>query len=119
MGWTEKEGIGLTNKRTSALVEPELRPKGLGLGAGPSKKHRFEADDPKASEESLKFVKGAYLQILNGKHTDEYGQLIGFDDGMNRILVKLTDSHNTISVLQHSARLIHKKEYLKMTEYKR
>ena len=29
MGWSEKNGIGLTNKRTSEMVEVELRPKGF------------------------------------------------------------------------------------------
>jgi hypothetical protein len=28
MGWNEKSGIGLTNKRSCAVFEPELRPKG-------------------------------------------------------------------------------------------
>ena len=28
MGWNEKIGIGLTNKRSCAVFEPELRPKG-------------------------------------------------------------------------------------------
>ena len=31
MGWSEKNGIGLTNKRTSEMVEVELRPKGFYL----------------------------------------------------------------------------------------
>jgi len=33
MGWKAEEGIGLKNKRVVEMREPEVRPRGLGLGA--------------------------------------------------------------------------------------
>lgn len=33
MGWKKSEGIGLRNKAVVEMKEPELRPRGLGLGA--------------------------------------------------------------------------------------
>ncbi len=119
MGWNEKTGIGLTNKRSADLFIPQVRPKGLGLGAGLSnKKHRPGEDEERSSnqENSLKYVKGAYLQILSGKHQDEYGQLVSFDDGLNRILIKLHDSQETISILQSLTRLVSKSDYARATE---
>ncbi len=121
MGWNEKTGIGLTNKRSADLFIPEVRPKGLGLGAGLSnKKNRPNEEDERSKssnqDNSLKYVKGAYVQILSGKHQDEYGQLISFDDGLNRILIKLHDSQETISILQSLTRLVSKSDYARATE---
>jgi len=33
MGWSKSEGIGLSNKKVVDTVEPQIRPRGLGLGA--------------------------------------------------------------------------------------
>ena len=123
MGWSEKSGMGLTNKRSIPVYEPELRPKGLGLGAGSNKKPRpgeSGATDSGTSQESstssLKYVKGAYVQILNGKRLNEYGQIVSFDDGLNRILVKLASDDTTISLIQNYTRLLTKTEYMNATE---
>lgn len=116
MGWSEKNGMGLTNKRSIPVYEPELRPKGLGLGAGSSKKSRpGESDDSRNGQESntnLKYVKGAYVKILNGKHMDEYGQIVSFDDGLNRVIVKLASDDSTISLIQNYTKLLSKSEFL-------
>lgn len=116
MGWSEKGGIGLTNKRSCAVVEPELRPKGLGLGAafGKKKQKTGEADqgeNDSKKDDSLRYVKGAYVEILNGKYKDEIAQIVSFDDGLNRILVKLVDIDQTVSLLQNFTRLVSKSEY--------
>lgn len=113
MGWSEKSGIGLGNKRAPTVYEPELRPKGLGLGAGFNSKKPKHGDD--SAESSLKYVKGAYVQILDGKNKNDYGQVAGFDDGMNRILIKLTDDDKIISIIQNYTRLVTKSEYSKQT----
>ena len=44
MGWKETDGIGISNKRKVKMVEPELRPRGLGLGANLNKKHKGDED---------------------------------------------------------------------------
>ena len=117
-----KSGMGLTNKRSISVYEPELRPKGLGLGAGSSKKIRpGESDDTRSGQESssssnLKYAKGAYVQILNGKHTDEYGQIVSFDDGLNRVIVKLASDDSSISLIQNYTKLLSKNDFMEATE---
>jgi len=121
MGWSEKNGIGLTNKRTSDLIVPELRPKGLGLGAGFNKKSKANDDDryKQQSESNLTYKKGAFLKIIDGKHRGEYGELVSFDDGLNRILVRLQDSDQTVSMIQSLTQLISRNEYEKAQKSKR
>jgi hypothetical protein len=118
MGWNEKEGIGLTNKRTFAFVEPELRPKGLGLGAGFNKKKERSSNEQEEESGGLKFVKGAFVQILSGKYRDDIGQIVSFDDGLNRVLVKLAISDQNVSVIQSYTKLISKSEYESLAKKK-
>jgi hypothetical protein len=116
MGWNEKEGLGLTNKRSFQLKDFELRPKGLGLGAGFSnKKTKTESNSSsdRSSSLTLSYTKGAYVEILSGKHQDEIGHIVSFDDGLNRIMVKLARDDQTISILQTLTRLLSKSEYEK------
>ena len=120
MGWNEKEGLGLTNKRTFQLKDVELRPKGLGLGAGfNSKKQKTEGSersdaDTSSSSSKLSYSKGAYVEIMAGKHEGELGQVVSFDDGLNRILVRLARNDQTLSIIQTLTRLITKHEYEKL-----
>jgi hypothetical protein len=122
MGWSEKSGMGLSNKRSIPVYEPELRPKGLGLGAGSGTKKlrpgETESDSKPVQESTLKYVKGAYVQILNGKHANDYGQIVSFDDGLNRIIVKLASDDTTISLIQNYTKLLSKNDYLDATERK-
>ncbi|CAF0797414.1 unnamed protein product [Brachionus calyciflorus] len=118
MGWSEKSGIGLTNKRSFQVVEPELRPKGLGLGAGFNKKSKTDEKD--SSENSnLKYRKGAYVEILTGKYQNEYGEILGFDDGLNRVLIKVFDANETVSLLQNFTKLISKSDYEALSKRRR
>lgn len=118
MGWSEKTGIGLTNKRSFQVVEPELRPRGLGLGAGFGKKQK--KNDAEFNQKSkLVYRKGAYVEILSGKYDGEFGEIIGFDDGLNRILVKLFNYNENISLLQNLTKLISKSEYESVRKRKR
>jgi G patch domain/KOW motif-containing protein len=120
MGWSEKNGIGLTNKRTSDLIVPELRPKGLGLGAGFNKKGRPDDDNryKQQTESNLTYKKGAFLKIIDGKHRGEYAELVSFDDGLNRILVRLQESDQTVSMIQSLTQLISRSEYEKAQKRK-
>lgn len=121
MGWSEKDGIGKTNKKVVKLTDIEVRPRGLGLGASWStKKSNGEANGTSRNDDDgLSYIKGAYLQIINGKHDSEYAQLVSFDDGLNRILVKLANSNETVSVLQTCTRLVTRSEYDKRMSYKK
>jgi hypothetical protein len=104
------KGIGKTNKQQVKMIEPESRPRGLGLGANLNKKQKLDAGGVNA-EQNLSYVKGAYLRITSGKDDSKYGQLVSFDDGLNRILVKLADNSQTVSILQSNTQLVTKKEY--------
>ena len=115
MGWNEKEGIGLTNKRVSSMVEPELRPKGLGLGAGSAKKAKSD-ENKEETDNGLRYIKNAYVQITAGKNKNEYGQIVGFDNGLDRIIIKLGNNDQSLSFLQTCTRLVSKSEFLNATE---
>lgn len=118
MGWSEKTGIGLTNKRSFQVVEPELRPRGLGLGAGFGKKQK--KNDTESNDKSkLVYRKGAYVEILSGKYDGEYGEIIGFDDGLDRILVKVFNYNESVSLLQNLTKLISKSDYDSVRKRKR
>lgn len=110
MGWSEKSGIGKTNKQITTTAQPELRPRGLGLGASlnPTKKLKSDDNDEK---NKLSYVKGAYLKIIGGKYKGEYGQLMGFDDGLNRILVKIYSNDKIESLVMSNTELVTKDEY--------
>lgn len=82
-----------------------------------SKKHKSDKNQEK-DESNLRYAKGAYIQITNGKNIDEYGQIVGFDDGLDRILVKLTSNDQTVSLLQSCTQLVSKSDFIKATEKK-
>lgn len=113
MGWKETEGIGKTNKQAIEMKLPELRPRGLGLGAGSSLSGKNKKIKVDHNDKELQYVKNAYLKIISGKHMNEYAQLVSFDDGLNRILVKLASDNQTISILQTGTELVTRKEYEK------
>lgn len=113
MGWTEKGGIGMTNKRKIAVVEPEIRPKGLGLGAGASSKKKSREEEAKRQAEaaSLRYVKGAYVEITGGKNKDDVGQIVGFDDANDRLFIKSPSADKLLNVLQSCTQLLTKSEF--------
>ena len=112
MGWNEKEGIGKTNKQNVKISDIEVRPRGLGLGVAFNKKKDKQIDEENI-EDRLSYVKGAFLEILVGKHANKYAQLVSFDDGLGKIIVKLVDDNETLSVLQVCTRLVSKSEVYK------
>lgn len=121
MGWSEKTGIGLTNKGPASVFQPELRPKGMGLGAGASKQPQNNSNNNNnitSEGANLIYAKDACVQITHrgSRHDREYGVLVSFDDGLNRIMVKLHESGETISLLQQLTRLVTKSDYRKATE---
>lgn len=115
MGWSEKGGLGL-NKRQSDVIEVECRPRGLGLGAGSSKKKKTEEIEAKNAEDGLRYIKGAYVQITNGKNENEYGKIVSFGDGLSRIIVELNNGDDKFSVLQACTKLVTRHEYKRATE---
>lgn len=58
------------------MLEPKIRPKGLGLGANPAALKKATASDkPKEGEESLKLIVNAYVQVVDGRNQGMYGQV--------------------------------------------
>lgn len=69
-------GMGLKDEeiRNAKSKEPELRPKGMGLGADKVARPQKLLVAPSANE-VLEIKKNACVKILAGKHKDLYGQV--------------------------------------------
>lgn len=68
--------------------EPELRPKGLGLGANKLVKSENAKNAKDDSGKELQLVKGAFVKIIAGTHKGNYCEVQGLDDEAGRIIVK-------------------------------
>lgn len=110
MGWKPGEPIGDTNKSIAAIVEPKIRPKGLGLGAeiAPPKS---VGNLTKAEAKQLILGKGAYVCVQSGEHKGFYGQIECFDDDMSRATVKLALKNIHIYIPVPLLQLVDKKEF--------
>ncbi|GJQ87775.1 hypothetical protein Trydic_g18634 [Trypoxylus dichotomus] len=89
MGWTESTGIGKNNKRVSKPIEPELRPRGMGLGANKIINHKQEVVKlSRGREDELSLVKGSFAKIIAGNNKGNYCEVVGLDDESGRVIVK-------------------------------
>uniref|UniRef100_A0A8C1D5M3 G-patch domain and KOW motifs-containing protein n=1 Tax=Cyprinus carpio carpio TaxID=630221 RepID=A0A8C1D5M3_CYPCA len=125
MGWKQGEGIGHTFKQDVKPIEHQLRPKGLGLGADRSAIRDLEPGVPKRppkpgeekkEEEALVLGPGGYVQVLAGAHKDLYGKIEGVDPDNARVVVKLAIGGKTVTIIQHSLKLVTRKEYDKYSK---
>lgn len=100
MGWTSGAAIGKTNAGLFNPIDVKVRPKGLGLGAEP----RTPPPPPKgakdqrttnngtssAKSDAPAIIKvGSNVRILDGKHRDRVGEVIGIDGDSDRYDVRL------------------------------
>merc|ERR1719219_1400171 len=108
MGFKEGEGIGGFKKEVVPIFDPQVRPKGLGLGASRPKKNEKVA---KEGEEKLELKKGAHVKIVNGVNKGLYGEVEGLDEENGRVIVKLALSKNTTSVSENIIELVSKSEF--------
>ncbi|XP_043259629.1 G-patch domain and KOW motifs-containing protein-like [Colletes gigas] len=111
MGWQPGKGIGKNEKLVAAVI-PELRPKGMGLGADKVTSQKNSKDSKKPDEE-LKIEKGTFVKIIAGKQSNNYGQIEGFDDDAGRLIIKLALGGNSISVNEFMVQPVTKSEYSK------
>lgn len=76
-GMAMLRGMGLKDEeiRAKSTKDPELRPRGMGLGADKLAKPKKLLVAP-AANETLEIKKGACVRILAGKYKDLYGQVI-------------------------------------------
>ncbi|XP_043277517.1 G-patch domain and KOW motifs-containing protein [Venturia canescens] len=88
MGWKPEEGIGKNAKLVTASL-PELRPRGMGLGADKVTLQKQKASARSKEEEKLKVEKGSFVKIIAGKFKNNYGQIVCFDDEAGRLMVKM------------------------------
>ena len=108
MGFKEGEGIGGFKKEVVPIFDPQVRPKGLGLGASRPKKNEKVA---KEGEEKLELKKGAHVKIESGVNKGLYGEVEGLDEENGRVIVKLALSKNTTSVSENIIELVSKTEF--------
>ena len=117
MGFKKEEGIGGFKKAAIECIEPEIRPKGLGLGASRSNKEATKSHGH--AEEDLTLAKGAYVFIERGSRQDKdidqygtrYGQVEGLNEETARVVVKLALGGVTFSLSENILRVVPKSEY--------
>ncbi|XP_050421917.1 G-patch domain and KOW motifs-containing protein [Adelges cooleyi] len=120
MGWKADKGIG-KNAQLIAASMPELRPKGMGLGADKVVK---SAQKTKDTNEELKLANGSYVQFDCGRLDGQYGQVMGFDEGAARVMVKMARTGQMEKVGENTFSLVTKSDYdknskvLNIKEYK-
>ncbi|XP_012281720.1 G-patch domain and KOW motifs-containing protein [Orussus abietinus] len=111
MGWQPGKGIGRNEKVVAATI-PELRPKGMGLGADKVTLQK-QKEVKRKDEEQLKLVKGAFVKIIAGKYNNNYGEIEGLDDDAGRLIVKLALGGNIVSLNEFMVQAVTKDEYSK------
>ncbi|TNN73248.1 G patch domain and KOW motifs-containing protein [Liparis tanakae] len=120
MGWNKEEGIGRTFKQHVEAIEPELRPKGLGLGADRSAikdleptrhKRPPKPGDEKAKEDELVMGPGGCVLVESGAHKELYGKIEGIDADNARVVVKLAIGGRSATISQYAIKLVGRKEY--------
>ncbi|XP_065103543.1 G-patch domain and KOW motifs-containing protein [Paramisgurnus dabryanus] len=126
MGWKQGEGIGRTFKQDVKPIEHQLRPKGLGLGADRSAVKDLEPGRPQwppkpgeersKEDEALVLGPGGCVMVLAGAHKELYGKIEGVDPDNARVVVKLAIGGNTVTIIQHSIKLVTHKEYDKYSK---
>ncbi|XP_030760419.1 G-patch domain and KOW motifs-containing protein [Sitophilus oryzae] len=114
MGWKEGMPIGKKVSKSAVLPEPELRPKGLGLGASKmiqSEKSNNKQLDKEGNE--LILVKGAYAKIIAGAQKGNYCQVQGFDEDGGRVIIKVHPKSEIININEIMLMPVTKEEFSK------
>ena len=83
----------------------------MGLGADKAQIQKQIAASKSAEAENLKLVKGAYVKIIIGKHSGNYGQIEGLDDDAGRLIIKLAIGGSVISVNESMVHPVSRNEY--------
>jgi len=109
MGWKEGQGIGGFKNEVVPIFDPQVRPKGLGLGA--TRKSNDKQTVVKEGEEKLELKKGAFVKIESGVKKGLYGEIEGLDEENARVIIKLAVNKDVTSVSENSIQLVTKSEY--------
>jgi G patch domain/KOW motif-containing protein len=97
--------------RSYTPVEPQIRPKGLGLGAEVSVKQQISKISQNIAEEELQLKKGSFVCVEFGPHKGSYGMIEDFDDDLSRVTVKLTIKKESIKIPIALLRVVPKNEF--------
>lgn len=107
MGWKPTKGVG-KNSQIIAASLPEIRSKGMGLGADKLIK---SVQKTQSSEEELKLKQGSFVQFIIGKLNGQYGQVCGFDELSSRVIVKVSRTGDLENVSENLFTLVTKSDY--------
>ncbi|NP_001233090.1 uncharacterized protein LOC100568797 [Acyrthosiphon pisum] len=107
MGWKPTKGVG-KNSQIIAASLPEIRSKGMGLGADKLIKSVQKTQN---SEEELKLKQGSFVQFIIGKLNGQYGQVCGFDELSSRVIVKVSRTGELENVSENLFNLVTKSDY--------
>ncbi|CAH0555909.1 unnamed protein product [Brassicogethes aeneus] len=113
MGWSESSGIGKNPTKNALLSAPELRPKGLGLGA--SKQVLSEKPKGAVDKEGKELIikKGAYAKIIAGANKGNYCEVQGLHDEAGRVIVKTSLKKEILNVNEFLIVAVTSEEYAK------
>lgn len=96
--------------RVVVPIEPELRPRILGVGKLAMQKPNGQT---KQEEKELQMDCGSCVKIIAGKRSNTYGQIEGFDQQAGRIFVKMALDGDVVSVDENLIQTVTKAEYAK------
>ncbi|KAL1490246.1 hypothetical protein ABEB36_012973 [Hypothenemus hampei] len=112
MGWKEGMGIGRNVSKTASVSVPELRPKGLGLGA--SKLIQKESNRPQDKDGNELVLKtGAFAKVIAGPQKDNYCEVQGFDEDAGRVVVKVYPKGEILNINEIMLMVTTKEEFCK------
>ncbi|XP_058825478.1 G-patch domain and KOW motifs-containing protein [Topomyia yanbarensis] len=95
---------------------PDVRPKGMGLGAERIPKDKNRQLIPPAKDEVLVMGKGAFVRVLAGKHKESYGRVESLNEDTSRVLVCFALGGNQESLNEYLLQLVSKAEYSKYSK---
>lgn len=108
MGWEPPTKGTNKSSQIDAASQPELRPKGMGLGADKLIK---SVQKQQVNEEKLELKNGSYVQFVIGRLDGQYGQVMGFDEGDSRVIINIARINQMEKVNENTFRLVTKNDF--------
>jgi len=109
-----KRASGKLSKKHTKMVEAQLRPKGLGLGAeNPKKQMKSGAGKKDTAVEELTIRVGGYVLVCAGQHEKKYGKVEGMDPDNAQCIVKFALGGSTAYISELVLQAVSKNDYMK------
>ncbi|XP_072938080.1 G-patch domain and KOW motifs-containing protein-like [Epargyreus clarus] len=109
MGWTP-------GQEQSKYKQPQLRPKGLGLGADKVLAENKKKKSSKEKEEELAIVKGSFVKVTTGKYNGCYGKVVSLDEDNGRIMIDIAVKKETVSLSEFMVQAVTRSEFDKQSK---